>query len=633
MKKLLLILLMSNFAIAQDSPNIILIMADDLGYGDVGFTENNIPMGDYDFDGTPEVWDTPILTPELDALAGESLELSNFYSVGPVCSPTRGSFLTGRHYGRFGIFAANKGALPAEEITIANMCRSKGYATGHFGKWHIGTLDENRSPKTDRRGRPEYVAQPWERGYDYFFGTESSISTWDPQVGTYNGGDSGNPYVVYDIDDESTPKIVTESLSGDDSEVMVDKVIPFIEKSRDANKPFLAVVWFHAPHEPFHAGPDDLALYDENLYSDDERNYYGCVTAMSRQIGRLNQYLKDNNLEDDTIILFTSDNGPEGKLKDNDTPSDISDDYFTKPGRAGNLRKRKRSTYNGGVLVPSFIKWPGKTDELNDPVETTYQTSVMDIFPSIAEAINYEMPDSRPMDGKSIISFLEGNVTQRENAIPFLDSKKMAWIDDDVKYIINKSGDPVEAYDMVSDRGEATNIIGNYTSSQIAAIKDACIEWNCSVNWSFWGYDYLPEPFTPSEVKVIENNQTDSDSSNDLTAEEYDLAIATSWEGLLNITCDDVPTSPLSVIENENDKSIQFNIFPNPTVDSFQIKGDLENYIVRIIDVHGSILDSFSNNKNELGIDLSNFKNGIYIISFENKKNPVIKFRKILIKQ
>lgn len=614
-------------------PNIILMMADDLGYGDVGFTENNIPMGDFDFDGTPEIWDTPILTPELDNLAGESLELSNFYSIGPVCSPTRGAFLTGRHYGRFGIFAANQGALPEEEITLATMCKSKGYATGHFGKWHIGTLDENRSPKTERRGRPEYVAEPWERGYDYFFGTESSISTYDPQPGTYNGGNSGNPYVVYDVNDASTPKIVTESLTGDDSEVMIDKVIPFIQNAQANNKPFLAVVWFHAPHEPFKASPADKALYGS--YTNDEQDYYGCITAMSRQVGRLNDFLKANNLDDNTIVLFTSDNGPEGKLKDNNTPSDISDDYFTKPGHAGNLRGRKRSTYNGGVLVPTFLKWPGKTDQIGMPAESTYQTSVLDLFPSIMETIGYTMPDSRPLDGSSILPFLNDPVTNatRPNAIPFLDSKKMAWIENDIKFRINKSGEPVEAYNMITDRSESNNIIGTYSNAEKDAIQNDCIEWNCSVNWSYWGYDYLPELFTPSEVQVLENNQTDSDPSNDLTEIEFDSAVDITWEGLNNITCDEVPSSPLSVIENEGHENSLFKVFPNPTTDSFIINGHLADYNIRVVDIKGTVLQTLSSGENQLSIDISIYPSGFYLVALENKFNGTVDFRKIIVKK
>ena len=606
-------------------------MADDLGYGDVGFTENNIPMGDYDFDGVPEVWDTPILTPELDALAGESLELSNFYSIGPVCSPTRGAFLTGRHYGRFGIFAANQGALPSEEITLADMCKSKGYATGHFGKWHIGTLDENRSPKPDRKGRPEYLAEPWERGYDYFFGTESSISTWDPQPGPYKGGNDGNPYVVYDINNGATPEIVTESLSGDDSEVMIDKVIPFIQNAQEDDKPFLAVVWFHAPHEPFEAGPSDKALYSS--YSNDEKNYYGCVTAMSRQVGRLNDFLKANNLDENTIVLFTSDNGPEGKLKDNGTPNDISDDYFTKPGSAGNLRARKRSTYNGGVLVPSFIKWPGKTDQPHVPAETTYQSSVLDLFPSIAEAIGYEMPDDRPIDGRSILPFLEGTISQRENAIPFLDSKKMAWIEEGIKFRINKSGEPVEAYNMITDRGENTNLIGNYSVAEKEAIQDDCLEWNCSVNWSYWGYDYLPDPFTPSEVEVLENNQTDSDPNNNLSEEALQAAVSNTWEGLSNITCEDVPTSPLSAIEFLEQDNFDFTLFPNPTVDRFVLEGALSGCVIKIANINGVVLETFSGNQQKLNVSLAAYPSGFYVVLVENEQNGTIQYRKIVIKQ
>ena len=140
-----LFLLSTLIGFSQDQPNIILIMADDLGYGDVGFNGNSI-----------------IKTPHMDALAHDGLIFTNFYAGGPVCSPTRGTVLTGRHYSRYGIFSANVGHLPKEEITLQQLLKQEGYITGHFGKWHLGTLNKEISAKGKKRKPIENYAPPWD---------------------------------------------------------------------------------------------------------------------------------------------------------------------------------------------------------------------------------------------------------------------------------------------------------------------------------------------------------------------------------------------------------------------------------------------------------------------------------------
>ena len=203
-------------------PNIILIMADDLGYGDVGFNGNTI-----------------IKTPHMDRMAASGMKFTNFYSGGPVCSPTRGTCLTGRHYYRYGIFSANIGHLPTEEVVLPELLKDNGYATGHFGKWHIGTLSKELSSKGASRKPAENYSAPWHHSYDESFVTESSVATWN-----FSNGNSSkkNPYYY-------NGKVATENLSGDDSRVVMDRVIPFIEKASQEDKPFLSVIWFHEEHE------------------------------------------------------------------------------------------------------------------------------------------------------------------------------------------------------------------------------------------------------------------------------------------------------------------------------------------------------------------------------------------------
>lgn len=290
---------------AQKKPNVILIMADDLGYGDVGFNGNTI-----------------IKTPHMDTMAASGMKLTNFYAGGPVCSPTRGTCLTGRHYFRYGIFSANIGHLPAAEITLPELLKEEGYATGHFGKWHIGTLSKTLSSKGEGRKPALNYSPPAAHSYETSFVTESSVATWAPEG---NKGSAKNPYYF-------NGKVEQENISGDDSRVIMDRVVPFIETAVSEKKPFLSVIWFHAPHEPVKAGPEYKKMYSE--YSEGKQDYYGCITAMDDQIGRLQEKLKALKVDDNTIILFCSDNGPEGKAETDKNP-----------GTTGGLRGRKRSLY------------------------------------------------------------------------------------------------------------------------------------------------------------------------------------------------------------------------------------------------------------------------------------------------
>ncbi len=303
-------------SLGAERPNIILIMADDLGWGDVGFNGNSV-----------------VKTPCMDELSQDGVVFDRFYSACAVSSPTRASVLTGRNPYRTGIFSANIGILRPEEVTISEILKEEGYATGHFGKWHLGTLtDEVVDAKRGRPGATHLLNPPKEHGYDDAFVTEIAVPTCDPmklplgeKMRWWNaiGEDEGSTeYGVgyWDIDGNK----VTENLDGDDSRIIMDRVIPFIDKAVDNDQPYFSVVWFHAPHVPFVAAPEFAAQY-EGL-SDEKRNYYGCITALDAQVGRLVAHLKANGTYDNTIIMFCSDNGPERET----------------PGSAGGLRGIKR---------------------------------------------------------------------------------------------------------------------------------------------------------------------------------------------------------------------------------------------------------------------------------------------------
>ena len=463
-------------------PNIVLIMCDDLGYGDTGFNGNTV-----------------IRTPHLDALCGEGARFTRFYAGGPVCSPTRGTCLTGRHYARYGIMNANSGFLPEPEITIAEMCRGLGYRTGHFGKWHLGTLtktekDGNRGGKADEAN---VFSPPQQHGFDVCFSTESKVPTWDPAITPAEGkknlwGEPGSPWTTAFWNERG--ERVTDNLAGDDSRVIVDRVEPFIRQTVADQKPFLSVVWFHTPHAPVVAGPEYRAMYAQ--YPESQQHYYGSITAMDEQVGRLNAVLKELGVDQNTIVFFCSDNGPEG-YGDGDLET-------RNQGSAGKLRGRKRSLFCGGVGVPALVKWPGV---VTPGATLSMPCSTLDYFPTLAEAVGYTMPDARPLDGVNLRGLFTGTMSERLSPIPFFfqspkkymfDSPTLGLIDNRYAFLSNLSEDRAEdcCFDLVNDPSETKNLIADMqpfadaSRARLAAFVE-------SSRRSHSGADYS-EPFQPS---------------------------------------------------------------------------------------------------------------------------------------
>jgi len=469
--------------VKKDKPNIILVMCDDLGYGDTGFNGNEI-----------------IRTPGLDAMRSEGARFTRFFAGGPVSSPTRGTCLTGRHYSRYGVTHANEGRLPTEEITIARVCREHGYRTGHFGKWHLGTL--TTAIRDSNRGGPEHAQEfspPWLHGFDVCFSAEAKVPTWDPMVvpdekhpkGGHMWGEPGTPFNTHYWDQDG--EIVRDNLEGDDSRVIMDRAVPFIRECSGHKTPFFAVIWFHTPHMPVVAGPAYRAMYAQ--YSEDEQHYYGCVTAMDEQVGRLNRELRELGIENDTIIWFCSDNGPEGG-------GDVSRNGRN-CGVTGGLRGRKRSLFNGGIGVPALLKWPGHVKPATD---WTVPCSTLDYFPTVAEILGYTMPDNRPMDGISLLPFIRSDSQTRPRAIPyrFLEHKNgmfgsptIGLIDHQWKFLTNLSNDGAEdmLFDLDADMAETADKVKEHPDIA-AQMRQQVAEFIASCRLSHHGTDY-PTPYTP----------------------------------------------------------------------------------------------------------------------------------------
>ncbi|MBB6431694.1 sulfatase family protein [Algisphaera agarilytica] len=433
-------------------PNIVLIMADDLGYGDTGFNGNTL-----------------IQTPHLDALAAEGVTLTHFYSGNSVCSPTRATALTGRHHDRMGIWNANVGHLPKQEVTLAQILKAKGYATGHFGKWHLGTLSRTMSSKGERRKPALNYAPPWERDYDASFVTESAVQLWDPGLGKRS---TNNPFfengVALDGDDPS--------LRGGASRVVVDRMVPFVETSVEADTPFFAVCWFHAPHTDVIAGPEYLAMYPRH---GEAAHYYGCVTEMDDQVGRIVKLLKDRGVFDSTLIFFCSDNGPEGKQPGG-----------RNMGETAGYRGRKRALYDGGVRVPAFAVWPGM---IESGTKSDAVLSTLDYFPTVQNIVGYTMSDDRPLDGEDVLDILTGDRDQRTTPLVFrYRGKFSSWIDGPYKLVMPAG----ELYDMENDPFETTDVSAEMPK-KTEAMTQALAERFESIRASHAGADYGDAGFEP----------------------------------------------------------------------------------------------------------------------------------------
>ena len=448
-------------------PNIILCMADDLGWGDTGYNGHD-----------------RIKTPSLDEMSRAGLRFNRWYSAAPVCSPTRGSSITGRHPYRYGIQFACDGHLRKGEITLAQVAKELGYATGHFGKWHLGTLtrgDKETSRWGGWAGKGALInyAPPWERGFDEAFSTETKVPTYNPMVTPtgWKKGKAGDHFGTYYWIGEET--VATDNLEGDDSRVIMDRAIPFIQKAVADDKPFFAVVWFHAPHLPVVAGPEHRALYRD--LPEFAQHYMGCVTAMDEQVGRLRSELRKLGVADNTLLCFSSDNGPEGG----------KESLEKAPGKSGGLRGRKRSLYEGGVRVPGVIEWPGviKAGRSTDMPAVT-----SDYFPTILDVLGFQLQcEPRPYDGVSLLPLLkkEGGLAERPRPIGF-ESKGTVTLNDNRYKIVTKgnaSFDKIELYDLLADRAEKNNIAAEHPEI-VKTMKATLDEWRASCKASDAGEDY-----------------------------------------------------------------------------------------------------------------------------------------------
>jgi len=468
---------------AAELPNIILVMSDDLGWGDVAYN------------GNPTVH-----TPHLDAMAEETVRLDQFYAAFPVCSPTRASCLTGRHPYRYGIEWAGELPLKREEVTIAEALRDAGYATGHFGKWHMGGLSKTlKQSYFPGPVDPANYSPPWENGFDECFSTESMVPTYNPSY--HVGGAFGEDNYRH-LQTESVAfnqrtgghrwrtcfwtghgRVVDRWLGGYESKLVMDRALEFMSRQVVAKRPFLTLVWFHTPHTPLVASHEDCQLYGDQPMQ--AQHWFGAITAMDRQVGRLRSWLREKDIHEDTIVWFCSDNGPS---------------YIHDFNSAGPYRGKKATLWEGGVRVPGIVEWPSRIQggrAIKAPMSTS------DFYPTLLAAAGVKFPIGQPpLDGIDVMPLLTGKRERRDAPIAFQapvksdkdvlaepGTKQMSLVDDRYKLLSVNGGKKWMLFDLDSDPGETNDLAADQTE-RVLQMRQALQTWIDCCARSAAGDDY-----------------------------------------------------------------------------------------------------------------------------------------------
>jgi arylsulfatase A-like enzyme len=408
-------------------PNVVIVLADDMGWRDTGYSGNKV-----------------VKTPHLDSLVKTGIRFDNFYAAQANCSPGRFAIMAGRNPFRTGL--SSLGAMRPQEVTIAQLLKRLGYATGHFGKWHLGAQ----------------ITHPIRMGFDlsYF---------------SINYFDIGDALTVNDTKEKVT-------VTGDSSVFAMNLALDFIRKQAVEKKPFFAYVCFGSPHSPHVGAEEFLKLYDGK----GKNHFLAEVSGLDAAVGNLRAELRKLGIADDTIVWFVSDNG-------GITPQSLDPSGKGK----GNI----------GVRTVSCLEWPGR---FKMPIHTAFPCMQQDLLPTLIEAVGSKETSPHPLDGISLIPVLEGKVKERDRPMGFLATAKGAlnksdftkdlqgvWIDWPYKLIVSPEGvkakkgpvAPLVLYHLVDDPAEKTNL-ADRQPEQVAKMRRGLESWQRSVRDSFDGKDY-----------------------------------------------------------------------------------------------------------------------------------------------
>lgn len=368
--------------VCDERPNVVVLLADDLGFQDIG------------------CYGGPVKTPALDALAAKGVRFTDFYSGCAVCSPSRATLLTGRHHIRTGVYSwisdhHQNSHLLEREVTLPEILKSHGYATAHFGKWHLGL-------PTSQRNKPA----PSQHGFDYWFatGNNTSPSHKNPVNFIRNGKPVGK-------------------IEGYSCQIVVDEAISWLDEKRNPDKPFFLNIWFHEPHAPI-AAPDEIVSQYGEL-KDPAAIYSGTIDNTDRAIVRLLKKLEEIDSPENTLIVYSSDNGS------------------YRADRVGALRGKKGSNFEGGLRVPGIFYWPGTVAKGHIEHELA---GLVDLLPTVCGLTEIDKPEGVHLDGSDLSPLLIGRAGK------FTRHQPLFWL-------LPAAGPAVAIrdgnYSLVADRGYA----------------------------------------------------------------------------------------------------------------------------------------------------------------------------------
>lgn len=420
---------------SDSKPNIIVILTDDLGYGDISC-----------YNGTYS-------TPNIDKMAEEGIRFTNYYSASPICSPSRVGILTGMAPARwnFTTFLNNKKAnriaeqvdyLNTDAPTIPKLLKGQGYATGHFGKWHMGGgRDVTNAPNFDKYGFDE-----WSSTYE--------SPDPDPLLTATN-------WIWSDVDSIKR---------WNRTAYFVDKTLHFLQKNK--GKPCYINLWPDDVHTPWVAGDDKMGRYPGG--PNEEKSFIAVLKEFDKQIGRLMQGLKDLGIDNNTLVIFTSDNGPLPNFRHD---------------RSASLRGSKLSLYEGGIRLPFIIRWPDKIKTA--ALDTVSVLSANDLLPSFCKLAGVKSLSKYKLDGEDKSATLLGKISEKRKTL-FWEygrntegfnypkgndkSPSLAMREDKWKFLMNVDKSNIELYDLEKDRTESNNV-ADENPSLVKRYTEKALDW------------------------------------------------------------------------------------------------------------------------------------------------------------
>lgn len=435
-------------------PNIIFIFIDDMGYGDLSAYGN-----------------CKIQTPNIDRIGDEGIKFTNFYVAAPICSPSRVGVTTGQYPSRHRITSYIAGGkynerrgmvnyLDPNQPTIAKAMKKAGYATAHIGKWHMGGGRDVVAPKPTEYGFDESIVS-FEGLGDRLLIKGEDLSAQSEKL--------GEGKITWVEKHEITP-------------ILVDRTLEFIKKQKD--KPFYIHLWPGDVHDPFKAKAEHKDMFKQFANNHYEQEFMATLYQLDQEIGRLLNALDEMDLADNTLIVFTADNGPtDWKF--------YYDENYIPPGSSDPFRGRKWSLYEGGIREPFMVRWPGKISAGATNDSTILHST--DLFPTLCRLAGAEIPDVA-FDGQDMSEFLLGKGGQRTQPIfweygsdldikpgnPRFISPRMAMRDGQWKFLINDDGTQMELYNLSADHAE-TNNVANDNPAIAERMARQIMEWKKSL--------------------------------------------------------------------------------------------------------------------------------------------------------